>query len=871
MKSLTLLLGGALAVAESAVSSDWAAFVEPEFPFFGSVLDARRLGSGWPRDNLTSSGIILNLGRGYWACFDLDLLRVALVWRGEGVSPASMAQGSYHDPGHKAPEGIDSLPEPTGTPWLATRIRPGWHTGHGADWRDPRDPGPDAREVGRGPLPPDLGEFRALRWVGDGVVLEYEVAGVPVVEWVRAVGHAVHREFQVAWVPQPLNVAIGRLAPGLEIKAWAKGGDGRVILDQDGAYEGEWVLKVAEGPLPLRFRVTVAPTGIPEGEDVDWNTPPSDPPARHWQGEVRTRRIATTRADALEVDSVGLPLDNPWRRNVRLADLGFFRDGMAAAVTFDGDVWRVTGLEGGLDSVRWHRFASGLHEPLGLCVRDDVVFVHDRNGIWRLLDTDGNGEADRHERLPTDLAQTAETREFALGLRVLPDGAFVLAKGGQRGATLGRHSGMVLRVPAEGGPATVLAHGLRQPFLGVHPETGTITVSDQQGHYVPTTALHQIAGGPSRYHGFLPLILPRNAHPEPIADPLTWIPHAINASASGQVWASDTRMGPLHGALIHLGYFRPELFAVRPFARAAVPGAAVMSLTRDLSFPPLAGTVNPKDGEVYVIGFQIWGTVAPAVSGLARLRPGGGPSLLPREVTPFQDGILLCFDVPLHDGTVSNPANYSVERWNYRRSDAYGSAHYRADGSRGQDTLPVRGVALADHGRSVFVAVEGMAPAMQMRIGWALETPDGTSVRNNAYFSLSMLSPFVPEAEGFGRLNFEEWVPSARSVPVGSQVSVEEGQRLADLMGCVACHSVDGSTLGRVGPTWKGLFRSERMLTDGRVVVADEAYLRRAIREPDAEVVRGFEGTDTGMPSYEGVLTDTQIEALVKYLTTLGD
>jgi hypothetical protein len=54
----------------------WADWVEPDFPFFSSVLDARRAGPG-PANNLTPRGLMMNLGRGYWVGFDTDLLRVA--------------------------------------------------------------------------------------------------------------------------------------------------------------------------------------------------------------------------------------------------------------------------------------------------------------------------------------------------------------------------------------------------------------------------------------------------------------------------------------------------------------------------------------------------------------------------------------------------------------------------------------------------------------------------------------------------------------------------------------------------------------------------------------------------------------------------
>src|SRR4051794_7834145 len=65
----------------------WGDWVEPDFPFFSSVLDARDLGEGFPKDNLTPRGLILNLGHDLWACFDTDLLRIACIWQGEEGKP----------------------------------------------------------------------------------------------------------------------------------------------------------------------------------------------------------------------------------------------------------------------------------------------------------------------------------------------------------------------------------------------------------------------------------------------------------------------------------------------------------------------------------------------------------------------------------------------------------------------------------------------------------------------------------------------------------------------------------------------------------------------------------------------------------------
>src|SRR5438045_7920507 len=104
----------------------WAAFVETNFPFFSSVLDTRKLGDGLSPDNLTPRGIVLNLGNQCWACFDIDLLRMAAIWTGQGVSPVSMSQISYHSPGTKAIEGQENLTRMEGTAWLANGIYSGW-------------------------------------------------------------------------------------------------------------------------------------------------------------------------------------------------------------------------------------------------------------------------------------------------------------------------------------------------------------------------------------------------------------------------------------------------------------------------------------------------------------------------------------------------------------------------------------------------------------------------------------------------------------------------------------------------------------------------------------------------------------------------
>ena len=845
----------------------WGSFVETNFPFFSSALDARKLGNGLPTNNLTPRGLILNLGYDCWACFDTDLLRVSAIWVGKGVTPVSMSQGSYHTAGIKAPEGQGKLPEIDGTPWLANGIYPGWQIGERLTLTDPREPGPDPKEVGRGPLPSSLSKFKAVRLNGNGVRLEYEVAGASISDsfetrWANG-QPVIQRMLHLENVRRSLNLVVGFVSSSLRDSLAIAIAPEKPIFTRIDSSNGPVAWRISPSVEPIDFTIAF---GMPSVVQTWKNASGNKPAPARWPESITTRGAPSSAKDAYVVDEIALPTENPWRRNVRIADLAFLRDGRAAAVTFDGDVWMVSGLNGELREVTWRRFTSGLHEPLAIAVRNEELFVFDRNGIWRLRDTDGNNEADVHELFANCFTQTAETREFAAAMRVAPDGTFVIAKGGQQSTTVGKHNGTVLRISPDGQSATLLAHGLRQPFIGVNPKTGMVTASDQQGHYIPTTPLHVI--DTDRYYGFIPTFLPKEKYPAPIAEPLTWIPHAINASGAAQVWLTDAKMGPLNDALVHLGYYRPEIFVVLLNKRASRLQAAVVSLTRELNFSPLAGAMNPVDGQLYLTGFQIWGTVAKRISGLARVRYTGAPSTLPREVAAMNKGILLRFEVPLDASSATSPANYSVERWNYERTANYGSPHFKLDGSKGQESMTPSSAYLSHDGKGVFIGIPDMRRVMQMRLGWALTSHDGMALRQNAYFTPHELTRFNPQAEGFGELAVDLTPRERQLADAAAPLTIEEGQRVSELMGCVACHSIDGSTIGKVGPSWKGLYGHEVELDDGSKVIANEEYLRESIREPARKIVSGFAG-NTGMPSYEGIISDAQIEALVLYIKSL--
>ncbi|TKB48177.1 c-type cytochrome [Ferrimonas sediminicola] len=111
----------------------------------------------------------------------------------------------------------------------------------------------------------------------------------------------------------------------------------------------------------------------------------------------------------------------------------------------------------------------------------------------------------------------------------------------------------------------------------------------------------------------------------------------------------------------------------------------------------------------------------------------------------------------------------------------------------------------------------------------------------------------------------EKSAPATPPAPEGAVTADPlSGEGLARSKGCIACHSLDGSP--GVGPSWLGLAGSERTLTDGRTLIADEAYLHRAITEPAAELVEGYQPLMPPLP-----LTDDETQALIQYIQELSD
>jgi cytochrome c oxidase subunit 2 len=107
--------------------------------------------------------------------------------------------------------------------------------------------------------------------------------------------------------------------------------------------------------------------------------------------------------------------------------------------------------------------------------------------------------------------------------------------------------------------------------------------------------------------------------------------------------------------------------------------------------------------------------------------------------------------------------------------------------------------------------------------------------------------------------DYAQWMAGGPSVPLP-----EAGKQLFASLGCSTCHRFD--VQGR-GPNLQNAFGKPVLLEDGRTVAMDDNYVRESILNPTAKIVAGFKPV---MPTFQGLVTDEQLNALVAYVKSLA-
>lgn len=427
------------------------------------------------------------------------------------------------------------------------------------------------------------------------------------------------------------------------------------------------------------------------------------------------------------VDTIELPSNNPWNSLLFCSGHDFLSDGSAFVCTMQGDVWHVSGIAGPPrpgQTAKWRRFASGLHQPLGLVVVDDIAYVMCRDQLVALQDQNGDGEADYYECFCNAFQTSQGGHDFICGLERDGAGNFYTASSNQG----------LLKIAADGQSVQVLATGFRNPDgLGLWPD-GTLTVPCSEGDWTPGTMVAAIPpqlpssvesatvarpphfGYPGRNDGSVPNL------------PWLYFPRGVDNSAGGQVWVDSDRWGPLRDQVIHFSFgsgthfllLRDHIAEPDPELPAWVQGAAI-PLVGDFRSGVHRGRFNPVDGQLYVTGMNGWGTYTPDDGCFQRVRYTGDPVVLPISIKIYADGIWLKFPQPLAE-SVKKASSHFAQAWNYRYSSSYGSPEFSLSHPDvpGHDWMAITDVSLSESRDELFLQIPDLRPTNQLHLNLAL-------------------------------------------------------------------------------------------------------------------------------------------------------
>jgi hypothetical protein len=236
----------------------------------------------------------------------------------------------------------------------------------------------------------------------------------------------------------------------------------------------------------------------------------------------------------------------------------------------------------------------------------------------------------------------------------------------------------------------------------------------------------------------------------PYTEPLVYLPMDVDNSGASQIWIPEhAKFGLNTGEMLHLSYGKSSIYRVLPVADRAKLQAGVVKLPIKLRSSAMRARFHP-DGSLYVLGFRGWQTNAASEGAFQRVRhiPEAGLPL-PEKLGYTKTGVTITFPAELDSELVEDPSSYSIQRWDYVRGPQYGSGEFSVDNPdtaareqalaaesqkhRQRDNVKVVSAKLAADGKTVDLEIDGMKPAMSLKVAYDLEDAEGEVINGEIH------------------------------------------------------------------------------------------------------------------------------------------
>jgi hypothetical protein len=400
--------------------------------------------------------------------------------------------------------------------------------------------------------------------------------------------------------------------------------------------------------------------------------------------------------------------------------LAFLPNGNLVAAFIRGEVMTFNP-----NSKTWSVFATGLHDPLGIqAISNSEIWVMQFPELTRIVDTDGDGKADLYETVTDKFGMTGNFHEFAYGpVKDQEENVFVALNsaspnGGIRKEVRGKldttakapvqmfsvvpYRGWVMKRTPDG-KLHPYASGFRSPNGLGFDLNNNLLVTDNQGDWIPTSALHHVQEG--RFYGHPSSLIwtegwnkgnPMALDPSELnrlrTPAAVLFPHGIMANSPTQPLCDATqgKFGPFQGQ-IFVGEMNQERI-VRVMLEEVdgeLQGACIPFIDKSglrkgnnrLAFAP--------DGSLYT-GQNDHGWAGD--KGIQRIVFTGKTPADIQNMELTKDGFTVTFTLPMNREEASNPNNYQFRHYFYEYHKKYGSDQFDVQ------SVPVLSVELSSDG-----------------------------------------------------------------------------------------------------------------------------------------------------------------------------
>ncbi len=425
---------------------------------------------------------------------------------------------------------------------------------------------------------------------------------------------------------------------------------------------------------------------------------------------------------------------------LEVSGIAVLDDQRIAVAIRKGEIWILDGVyDEPPKNVTYKRFATALHEPLGLIWKDGAFYTVQRSELTRIRDTDGDGTADEYLTVAKGWGVTGHYHEYAYGPKLDHEGNLWLTlniglglkkehkaravKDPTLGFAQGRWRGWGMKVTPNGELVPVCA-GMRSPAgIGVNRD-GDVFYTDQQGNWVATNTLHHMRKGAFFHHveALASMSLPGspiqgvkeipNGLPFPDAikqmpqlkPPAVWFPYKKAGQSTTDVMLDNSggKFGPFDGQ-----------FFVGEFTQAAINRVFLEQVDGEYQgacFPFREGFASAvlrlaqgTDGSVFVgLTNRGWSSLGTASYGLQRLVWTGKTPFEIKEMRAKPDGFELVFTQPVDLKTATDPRSYQMKSYTYTYHSSYGSDEIL------NRELPLEQITVSEDGTRVHLKVNDL-------------------------------------------------------------------------------------------------------------------------------------------------------------------